>query len=429
MRPPSVRLVLEVTTCLLAATAFLYVLLQPGGAYDQGWGLLWAAAMAAYVAYPLLLERRAAGRSGAFVAGHLAIGGVIAWITRLDFVSGLLMYGVVGRAVLLDPRLALPAGAAAVAIAYAVAGALFGARSAGIYLVLLAWTAGLAFTAAGTLLLVRERAARERSDALLRQLGEAHERLRASAARVHELATAEERNRLAREIHDSLGHYLTVVNVQLEAALALRGRDPARADRALGEAKRLAGEALAEVRRSVAALRPAALDALPLREAIERHVVQWGQQGGPDVAIEIEGDMARCGPELELLLFRAVQEGLTNVRKHARAAHAWVGLRIGQEAAELRVRDDGVGVGGPSIQPDQSESPAGGFGLVGLRERAAALGGTLTLGPAVGGGAELRLTAPLATAPVDQTQPAPGQDDRPDRVAVASGRPAAAEQP
>jgi hypothetical protein len=91
MQPAPVRLVLEATTYLIAATGFLYVLLQPGGAYAQGWGPLWAAAVAAYVAYPLLLERRAARRPGpfvtAFVAGHLLLGGAIAWITRLDFVS------------------------------------------------------------------------------------------------------------------------------------------------------------------------------------------------------------------------------------------------------------------------------------------------------------------------------------------------------
>jgi signal transduction histidine kinase len=88
-------------------------------------------------------------------------------------------------------------------------------------------------------LMVREQAARERSEELLRQLtaaheqlAQAHEQLRASAERVRELATAEERNRIAREIHDSLGHYLTVVNVQLEAALTLRERDAVRAKRA-----------------------------------------------------------------------------------------------------------------------------------------------------------------------------------------------------
>jgi signal transduction histidine kinase len=310
------------------------------------------------------------------------------------------MYAVVGRAILLDTRVGMASGAAAVAIAYAVAAARFGTRSAGIYLVLLAWAAGLAFYAAGTLLMVRAQAARERSEALLRQLAAAHDQLRAYAERVRELATAEERNRLAREIHDSLGHYLTVVNVQLAAAQALRERDPARADRAVGEAKRLAGEALAEVRRSVAALRPAVLDALPLRQAIERHVADWRVAGGPEVTLTIEGDAARCGPEVELLLFRAVQEGLTNVRKHARAAHAWVSLRIGQDAAEVRVRDDGEGLASDLARrvpggPARDTGDGRGFGLVGLRERAAALGGTLTLVPAAGGGTELCLAVPL----------------------------------
>jgi signal transduction histidine kinase len=402
MRRGTAQLVLDVSTYCIAGTAFVYVLLRPGGARDDGWALPWTAAMLAYVAYPLLLRGYAKRQPWAFAAGQLLIAGAIAWLTRLDFVSGLLMYAAVGRAILLDTRVGVASGVAAVAIAYTVAGLVFGTSSGGIYLVLLAWTAGLAFYMAGTLLMLREQAARERSDELLRQLtsahmqlADAHEQLRASAQRIRELATVDERNRLAREIHDSLGHYLTAANVQLEAALSLRVRDSARADRAVVEAKRLSSEALSEVRRSVSALRPGALDAQPLAAALERHIAESRLPGQPQVALEIDGDADRCGVEVELLLFRAVQEGLTNVRKHARAAHVWVELSITDAAAEVRVRDDGQGV-----TEQEVIGHAGSFGLAGLRERTAALGGMLSFESVPGEGAEMRVAVPLAAAPV-----------------------------
>jgi signal transduction histidine kinase len=113
----------------------------------------------------------------------------------------------------------------------------------------------LGFTLAVGQVLVREKASRTRSESLLAELEEAHQQLRLYAGQVEELATANERNRLAREIHDSLGHYLTIINVQLEKALSYRNRDPAEEEQAVRDAKRLASEALQDVRHSVSALR------------------------------------------------------------------------------------------------------------------------------------------------------------------------------
>jgi signal transduction histidine kinase len=180
------------------------------------------------------------------------------------------------------------------------------------------------------------------------------------------------------------------VNVQLEAALSLRPRDAARADAALATAKRLATEALSEVRRSVAALPPAPLEALPLDAAVQRLVAEWGCSGGPEVTLNVIGEPRRCSPEVGLVVYRALQEGLTNVRKHAAAGHVWVTLQAGPRATELRIRDDGVGIGAASSGRD------GGRGLDGLRERAAVLGGSLQAAAAPGGGTELALTLPTA---------------------------------
>jgi signal transduction histidine kinase len=396
----SAPLVLEITGYAFAAAAYLYFLLRPEGAYEQGPAAIaaWTAAMLAFALYPSLLSHWAARRPGLYAAGYLAIATIITWLTRQDFISGLLMYVVVVRGVLLGPRIGAITGSAAVAGAYLIAGLLFGWRSSEVFLVLLAWAAGLVFVGVAAHLLVRERAARERSDALLRELESAHAQLGEYAAQVRDLATTQERNRLAREIHDSLGHYLTVVNVQLEAALALRERDAARADRAVAEAKRLASEALAEVRRSVAALRPAALDSLPLADALRRQVTEARAVGDLDITLEIEGDLARCDAAVGLALYRAVQEALTNVRRHADATRAQIVVAVSEQAVELRVEDDGRG---PQA-PEAIGAPTnGGSGLAGLRDRAAALGGSVYFGPPSShptngsAGAELRVTLPV----------------------------------
>jgi signal transduction histidine kinase len=243
-----------------------------------------------------------------------------------------------------------------------------------------------------TQLTKREQEARTRSEALLGELTEAHRQLQLYAEQASELATTQERNRLAREIHDSLGHYLTIINVQLESAQVLRSRDTDRADRAVGEAKRLASEALADVRRSVAALRPSALDAVSISRAIERQVADFREHSGLTVDLAIEGDEGRCSQAAGLALFRAVQEGLTNIRKHAGAAHVAIRLRFGPATTELTIADDGRGL--PDGLPGGPRADGGGVGLPGLRERLSLLGGTLDVRAGSPGGTELVATIP-----------------------------------
>jgi signal transduction histidine kinase len=254
------------------------------------------------------------------------------------------------------------------------------------------------FTLSLVQVLVREKATRTRGERLLaaleeahRQLEEAHGRLRAYAEQVEELATAKERNRLAREIHDSLGHFLTIINVQLEKALVFRERDAAEADQAVRAAKRLASEALQEVRRSVGALR-AGEDVfifLPeLHELIER------VQGGPvAVAMRVEGSEEGYSQQALVTLFRAAQEGLTNVQKHAGARSAEVAVRFGEALATLRIADDGRG-----FEPGRVVAPSpgrqGGYGLQGLRERLELVGGALRIESAAGMGTQLEVTIP-----------------------------------
>ena len=237
------------------------------------------------------------------------------------------------------------------------------------------------FTAVVTELLRREQQARG-------ELAEANERLRGYAAQAEELATTRERNRLARDIHDGLGHHLTVVQMQVQAARAVLPTDPARADDVLAKAQTQASEALAEVRRSVATLREPRTSP-PLRTALEALVAEVSAAGTPAV-LEVVGAERRLPAEAEESLFRSAQEGLTNVRKHAAATCARVSLTYGDDGTvRLAVRDDGRGLPAPGDDGDRET-----FGLLGLRERAARLGGRVTVGSTPGAGTELLVEVP-----------------------------------
>ncbi len=192
---------------------------------------------------------------------------------------------------------------------------------------------------------------------------------------------------MARDIHDTLGHYLTVVNVQLEAGRAMLERDPARARAALEKAQALTHDGLEGIRRSVAALRASPLDNQGLAEAL-RQVVDESRAAGMAVEMQVLGEMRRVSPAAELTLYRAGQEGLTNVRKHASATHVRLALDFRAPASVgLTISDDGKGA-------TMSEDPADGFGLLGLRERAQLLGGEVRVQTALGKGYTLEVEVP-----------------------------------
>ncbi|HET6672367.1 MAG TPA: sensor histidine kinase [Agromyces sp.] len=232
------------------------------------------------------------------------------------------------------------------------------------------------FTLIVTELLVRERKARA-------ELAEANEQLRGYTAQAEQLATIQERNRLARDIHDGVGHHLTVVQMQLEAARAvIRTAQPERLDAMLATAQEQSGQALAEVRRSVSALR----EQRPgLGEALQTLAAEATEAGVP-TEVEIRGEVRPIRAEVEESLFRAAQEGLTNIRKHADASSTTVVLDYrGEDHVRLEVHDDGRGL---------PEHPGDGFGLTGLRERMANLGGRMSLDPGSTTGLTLTVEVP-----------------------------------
>jgi len=239
---------------------------------------------------------------------------------------------------------------------------------------------------------VRDQAVRREVERLARELEAANARLRESAAQAGELARSRERNRLAREIHDSLGHYLTVVNVQLEAARALlesKGWKEPSPDlyAALEKAQTLTRSGLADVRRSVAALRADPMGDKSFLDAVKA-LIEENQEAGLLVTLRTEGAERNPNPQTELTLYRTLQEALTNVRKHARASRADVVLEFGETTARLEVHDNGIGLSTPE---DDEEK----FGLRGIRERVELLQGRLEIGPGPGGGVTLAVELPL----------------------------------
>jgi signal transduction histidine kinase len=251
---------------------------------------------------------------------------------------------------------------------------------------LLSIGAAMVFTLIFTSIAIRESLARSEVQRLATDLRQVNQRLAAYAAQVEELATMRERNRVAREIHDNLGHYLTVVNVQIEAAKTIMDSDPGKAQDALDKAQTLTQEGLTAVRQSVGALRESPLEKQTLAEALSK-LASESRESGLVVELTIEGSPSSRDPKVELTLFRAVQEGLTNVRKHAHASRVNILLRYTATQTMLSVQDNGLG----TAVPDETN---GSFGLIGIRERVQLLNGQMQIETAPRKGFQLSITLP-----------------------------------
>lgn len=221
-------------------------------------------------------------------------------------------------------------------------------------------------------------------------------------AQSRETATLEERTRLAREIHDTIAQGLTGVVVQLGAAQRALAHAAADADEHLDLAQRMAREALAEARRSVWNLRAPALEQGDLADAL-RGLVARPLRAETTVTFEELGTSWPLPPSVESALLRVCQEALVNVAKHAHASAVRVCLEYTGDAVRLRVRDNGIGFDARVLRDRVgSPGPWGGFGLLGMRERIAALGGSLDL--VSDHGAEVLAVVPR-TIPQDGSQP------------------------
>jgi signal transduction histidine kinase len=231
------------------------------------------------------------------------------------------------------------------------------------------FTIGLVFVLMMARAVLTERASRARAERLLAALESSHQQLKLYSEQVADLAATRERNRLARDIHDTLGHYLTVINVQLEKAQAFRKKKPEEADRAVSDARRMAGEALQDVRRSVGALRQTE-ELFAFWPSVNALIEQFRSEQY-QLTLHVEGHEEGFSKQRLLTLYRVIQEGLTNIRKHAQARNVQLDLWFGEQEASLSLYDDGRGFD-LAMQHD-------GYGLQGIQERLEVIGGTLTI--------------------------------------------------
>ncbi|WP_174248423.1 histidine kinase [Streptomyces hoynatensis] len=226
---------------------------------------------------------------------------------------------------------------------------------------------------------------------LARTRFEQRARERAERAAAERRRADEERLRIARELHDVLAHSISVINVQAGVGLALLDSDPEQARSALTTIKAASKEALGEVRQVLDTLRsPGAAPRAPA-PGLGRlpELAEQAANAGLRVDVATEGEAAPLPPGADLAAFRIVQEALTNIVRHSGSRTARVRLRYAAGALELRVDDEG---------PATGEGAGGGNGLVGMRERAAAFGGTVEAGPRPGGGFRVVATLPLTEA-------------------------------
>jgi signal transduction histidine kinase len=254
----------------------------------------------------------------------------------------------------------------------------------------------------------------------LAELGQANRRLSASLAENAALqerlvaqarlaGVTEERQRMAREIHDTLAQALVGIITQLQAA-EQAATEPDRSRRHVAAATDLARESLVEARRSVHALRPEPLAEATLAEALADVAERWSARNGIPVTITITGDARPMTPEAESALLRTAQEALANVARHAGATRVGVTLSYLSDEAALDVRDDGRGFdpaagagprppGVPAPSPARAEVPVSrGFGLVAMRQRIEGLAGTLDVESEPGAGTAISARVPTAPA-------------------------------
>jgi signal transduction histidine kinase len=232
---------------------------------------------------------------------------------------------------------------------------------------------------------------KQHMEELLADLEATNVKLQRYAEQVAELAATEERNRLARDIHDSVGHRLTVVNIQLEKALAFKERDPAEAEQAMVDARQAAREALQDVRRSVGALRHAE-QGFSLAQGLAE-LAQGMRNGRFTLDYQLTGSEEGYSYPALMTLYRAAQEGLTNVQKHAQATHVRLAIDLGGEVATLCLCDDGQGFE-TAVLDDLAAATAHSFGLQGIQERLELVQGYMDVVSRPGAGAELRITIP-----------------------------------
>lgn len=320
-----------------------------------------------------------------YFAVQIPLGGLIVYLGKGAGFNAMVLLPLAGHAVVLLPKKTGYLAQFAIALSYVGAVYAFSGSIAVVWDGLPTFTAGLIFIVVFTQMALNEEASRREVERLVKELTDANLRLRDYALQAEDLATEKERNRLAREIHDGLGHYLTTINMQIEAAQAVSATDKERAGQMIEKAQGLTQDALADVRQSVAALRSPLEDHQSLTEMIDG-LLEGARNAGIDPQLIVTGQERNLNPQTRWTLYRASQEGISNICKHANADHLWITLDYANpDCVQLKVEDDGVGLA------EVNE----GFGLLGVKERVKSVGGELKLGPSEKGGFAIDIKVPV----------------------------------
>jgi signal transduction histidine kinase len=216
-------------------------------------------------------------------------------------------------------------------------------------------------------------------------LAEANTRLTHHASTLEHLATSRERNRVARELHDTLAHTLSGLSVQLEAVKAYWDMDPQKARSTLEGSLQAAHSGLGETRRALQALRASPLDDLGLSLAVRTMVEDAAARANLALDLSIADELPPLSPDVEQCIYRVAQEAVTNVARHASAKTLTVNLESAGEKVTLTVHDDGVG-----FDPNKQDKTSN-YGLEGMQERAQLAGGELTVVSKPGEGTTVKL--------------------------------------
>ncbi len=235
-----------------------------------------------------------------------------------------------------------------------------------------------------TQMAVTELNARIRLQTLADELSEANKHLQEYAKKVKDLTITQERNRMAREIHDGLGHYLTILNMQLKAASATLGKDNDKSHRMIENAIHLTSEALIDVRNSVFTLRQDPGEIKPLVDRI-RDIIDSSTNNDRKFIFKVVGNPVHLKPQIDLSLYRGVQEMVNNVIKHSKSKNAEITLNYSNpDTVTLSCEDDGIG----------NENFKNGFGLNGMNERVKLLNGEVQINTQKDNGFNIRIILP-----------------------------------
>ncbi|NLD48393.1 MAG: sensor histidine kinase [Clostridiaceae bacterium] len=207
-------------------------------------------------------------------------------------------------------------------------------------------------------------------------------------------AQEEERQRVARDIHDGPAQSMSNIVLKAEICERLVDSEPHKAKEELKNLKSVVRETLQDVRKIIYNLRPMSLDDLGLIPTLQRFVTTYQEESRTKVSFKTRGSFEEVKPVISLTVFRLVQEAVNNIKKHAQAKNVSINLEFFQEELKLYISDDGKGFDLAALKP-RNDDISGGFGLISMRERVELLNGKLEISSTIGKGTRLNITVPL----------------------------------